>query len=56
VDGSTAGFTEDDPHRMLYMRDLDEGLIWLADVASTCGQVSIDATRCKGSVEERETF
>jgi hypothetical protein len=29
------------------LRHRDEGLVWLAEVASTCGKVSIDATRCE---------
>jgi hypothetical protein len=28
------------------MRHLDEGLVWLAEVASTCGKISLYATRC----------
>jgi hypothetical protein len=43
----TAGFSERDPHRMMRMRDFDEELVRMAEVASICGQVSIDATRCK---------
>jgi hypothetical protein len=34
---------------MMHLRDLDEGLVSLAEVASTCGQISIDATRCNAS-------
>jgi hypothetical protein len=42
----TAGFSEHDPPRMMYLRSLDEGLVQLAEVTSTCRQVSIDATHC----------
>jgi hypothetical protein len=42
----TAGFSEWDPHRMINMRALGEELVSLAKVASTCGQVSTNATRC----------
>ncbi len=46
VDELTAGFSGRDPHRMVHMRDLDEGLLRLPEAASTCERVSIDATRC----------
>jgi hypothetical protein len=42
----TAGFSESDPHRMIPMRDFDEELS-LAEITSSCGQVSINATRCE---------
>jgi len=29
----TAGFTEGDPHRMMHMRDPDEGPVLLAEIA-----------------------
>jgi hypothetical protein len=29
----TAGFTEGDPHRMMHMRDPDEGLVLLLEIA-----------------------
>src|SRR5829696_1379509 len=42
----TAGFSELDPHRTMHMRDLLRGSVRLAEVASSCGRVSIYATRC----------
>src|SRR5215213_2870201 len=44
---TTAGFSEHDPHWMMHVCDLDERFARLAGVTSTCGQVSIDATRCR---------
>jgi PAS domain-containing protein len=32
---------------MMLICGLDEGFVWLAEVTSTCGQASIDATRCE---------
>ena len=32
---------------MMHMRDSYEGIVRLAVIASTCGQVSINATRCE---------
>jgi hypothetical protein len=34
---STAGFSEHDPHWMMHVCDLDEGLALLAGVTPTCG-------------------
>jgi hypothetical protein len=45
----TAGFSELDPHRMKHMRGLLKGSVRLAEVASSCGRVSIYATRCENT-------
>jgi hypothetical protein len=49
----TAGFSELDPHRMKHMRGLLKGSVRLAEVASSCGRVSIYATRCQNSVKPK---
>jgi hypothetical protein len=47
-------FSEHDPPRMMRLRGLDEGLVQLAELTSTCRQVSIDATRCKLNFRETQ--
>jgi hypothetical protein len=43
----TAGCSEGGPHRMMHIRGLHEGSVRSAEVASSCGRVSIYATRCQ---------
>jgi hypothetical protein len=47
----TASFSEHDPHRMMHIRGLLKGSVRLAEVASSCGRVSIYATRCERFAE-----